>query len=337
MHVAAALVSRLRLPGFALGFFGPEGLDQSFTTGTSCLDGGRPITETTNFHMASVTKPFVATAVMQLVERGLVDIARPVSEYVPYFEPAVSDRGPITVGHLLTHTSGLPDVVDYGWDHPEYDEKALERYVRGLSGQRTLFRPGDRYAYSNNGYEVLGALIAETSATTFEQYVHDHILGPLGMSRTTLNYRELDSEKVATGHVLDAAGEMTAHPVYPYHRAHAPSSTLCSNLIDMGRWGAAYLTADSRILARDTLGSMRAPYMETDRPGLWIGLGWFVARHRGKTLVLHSGGDVGFRSYLALLPDDGVGLVFMANGYPWYMDPDPIAITYINTLLDSLH
>ena len=99
--------------------------------------------------MASITKPFVATAVMQLVEKGRMSLDAPVTTYLPYFEIADPRAKTITVRQMLTHTSGMPDEGDYGWDRPQYDDGALERYVRSLKDQKLVFAPGERMQYSN--------------------------------------------------------------------------------------------------------------------------------------------------------------------------------------------
>jgi CubicO group peptidase (beta-lactamase class C family) len=106
--------------------------------------------------MASITKPFVGTAIMQLVERGIVDLDAPVVQYLRYFQLADDRYNQITVRQMVTHASGMPDVEDYEWDKPQYDDGALERYVRSLTNQKLLFAPGERVQYSNMAYEVLG-------------------------------------------------------------------------------------------------------------------------------------------------------------------------------------
>src|SRR5260370_41204600 len=109
----------------------------------------------------------------------------------------------ITVRHLLTHTSGIPDVVDYEWDKPQYDPSALERYVRSLSRLDLLFPPGKQFEYSHNGYEVLGDLLAKVSGETFEDYVQRHILPPMRMPKSTLLLEQADPKRMTNSPVLN--------------------------------------------------------------------------------------------------------------------------------------
>ena len=146
--------------------------------GVTSLDDPRPVTAETLFHMASVTKPFVATAIMQLVEEGLVALDDRVVMHLPYFAMVDERSGAITIRQMLSHTAGMPDEEDYGWDRPEYDDGALERYVRSVAERELIDAPGARFEYSNIAFEVLGDLLAKLRGTTFESVIAERILRP---------------------------------------------------------------------------------------------------------------------------------------------------------------
>lgn len=272
------------------------------------------ITPRTLFHMASVTKLFVATSVMQLAEQGLVNLDAPIVRYLPYFRMKAGAYQDITVRHMLTHTAGMPDETDYEWDRPQYDAGALERYVRSLSNHAMISEPGAEFQYSNMAYEALGDLIAKVSGKTFEDYVAAHIFAPLGMQESTLLHADADPSLFARPHVLDGAYQVSVSEVYPYNRSHAPSSTLKSNLHDMSRWIMANLNRGAlegrRILSETAYDTMWTP---TDEQWGHAGIGWFLGEHRGYRTVGHSGGDVGFASNLVLIPDQSIGVVVMSN------------------------
>ena len=156
------------IPGLAIGIVENNQLVYAHAFGVKHL--GRPadaLTTRSVFHMASITKPLVATAIMQLVERGILDLDAPVVKYLPYFRLADARYNQITVRQMVTHTSGMPDVEDYEWDKPQYDDGALERYVRNLTNQQLLFAPGERVRYSNMAFEVLGDVVAKASGESF--------------------------------------------------------------------------------------------------------------------------------------------------------------------------
>ena len=239
--MARRAVAEHGLPGLVVGVVAEGRLAWSGAWGVRRIGGADPLTPRSLFHMASVTKPFVGTAVMQLVEQGKVDLDAPVVRYLPYFQLADTRASAITVRQMLSHTSGMPDVKDYEWEKAVADEGALERYVRGLGNEQLIAAPGERFRYSNMAYEVLGHLVAKVSGETFEAYVKAHILAPLGMKDSTIFRPEADPALTTTPHVLDGQLEMVASAVYPYNRMHGPSSTLHSNVPDMARFALANL------------------------------------------------------------------------------------------------
>lgn len=319
------LMAAHHLPGFAVGAANREGEIYARGFGVARLGGDQPITPLSIFHMASVTKPFVATALMQLAEQGRVSLDARVCDLLPEFRLADPRAGAITVRQMLNHTSGMPDVEDYGWDRPEYDDEALERYIRSLADQRLIGPPGGQYAYSNTAFEVLGALIARLTGMPFEDAVQAQILGPLGMRYSTLLHRRIDRSLLTSPHIDDEAGQVVVSPVFPYNRPHAASSTLTSNVTDMLRWARLNLRRGEldgrRILKESSCAELWKPSSPiTGAAGplasARCGLSWFVSELAGHRLVTHSGGDEGFHSHLVLAPDDDLALVAMSNYSP---------------------
>ena len=172
-------------------------------------------------------------------------------------------------------------------------------------------------------YEVLGDLVAKLSGQTFEAQVWEHILAPLGMTDSTLLVREADPALLSQGHVSDAEGNLCVSAVFPYHRAHAPSSTLYSNVLDMARWARALLRGGeldgARVLEQASLEDMWQPRAVADAERhQQVGLAWRIGAYRGQRTLSHSGGDTGFQSHLVLAPEAGVAAVAMCNtDYVW--------------------
>jgi CubicO group peptidase (beta-lactamase class C family) len=308
-------VSEDGVPGVAVGIVDEGRVVYANGFGVASLaEPARPVTRDTVFHMASVTKTFVATAVMQLAERGQLSLDATIVTYLPYFRLADARASEITIRQVLTHTSGLPDVEGYAWDRPEYDEGALERYVRSLSAVTLRSAPGSTYAYSNLAFEVLGDVIAKASRRPFEDYVQKEILAPLQMTSSTLLYDGVARQAWAAGHTRSAAG-MIVVPHYPYNRAHAPSSTLHSSAADMSRWMLAMLNDGEldgrRILRKASRDEMWKPTVEA-REGR-IGLAWLSMAVEGEDLVWHGGADAGFRARLMLIPARRSGVIVLAN------------------------
>ena len=310
-------VQHQQIPGFAIGVIQNDRLVYAHGFGVKKLGANHdPVTPRSLFHMASITKTFVATSIMQLVETGKISLDTPVVKYLPYFRLADDRYETITVRQMVTHTSGMPDVKDYEWNNPQYDDGALERYVRSLRDQKLIFAPGTDFRYSNMAFEVLGDLIAKVTGESFDDYVQHHILSPLKMKDSTLLVNQTDPKLMTWGHQRDKDGHIFPSKIYPYNRTHSPSSNLHSNVEDMARWAMANLNHGEldgrRILKEETNDVMWKPaYKFGD--GDAVGVSWFVGKYRGQTAVSHSGGDMGYATFLELIPEKKIAVVLMAN------------------------
>ncbi len=312
-----SMMRETKMPGLAVGIVENGRLVYARGFGLMNIgEPGRPVTTKTLFHMASITKPFVATALMQLAERGKVDLNAPVIRYLPYFRLADPRYKEITVRQMVSHISGMPDVKDYEWDKPQYDDGALERYVRSLTDKTLRWDPGTKFAYSNMAFEVLGDLVAKVSGVSFDDYVQAHILKPLAMNSSTLLFKQAGRNLLADGYARGKDGSFSAVAHYPYNRAHTPSSNLHSNVEDMARWMMANLNRGEldgkRILKRSTYDLMWAPVAQT-APGQHVGISWFLGQLEGEKTVTHSGADDGFGTNLILVPEKKLGIVYMTN------------------------
>lgn len=321
---AAELDARLRsvvedeaAVGAAVGLVVGDELVFARGYGVAELGGQRPITPRSVFHWASVSKPLVAVAVMQLAESEALALDDPLLRWLPYFRMD-DDRLPdVTLRHLLTHTAGVPDVADYEWDEPQTDEGALKRWALEQSDRELLFDPGSERAYSNIGFELLGLVVQEVSGMTFERYMSQRIFEPLSMSDSSFIADEIDPVLRVKGHV----GAVLRHTAaaYPYNRRHAPSSTLNSNIEDMSRFALAMLhggrLGDARILGADAMQEMwSVAWVSPEDQEKTASLGWNVGRPWGGILsASHGGHDDGFRSFLYIAPEEGVAVLLASN------------------------
>jgi CubicO group peptidase (beta-lactamase class C family) len=266
------------------------------------------------FHWASVSKTFVATAILQLMEQGKINLDEKIVTYVPYFQQKEQWYKDISIRQMLNHTSGIGDVEDYEWDKPQNDEGAPERFVRRLKNDKMRFAPGKDWAYSNTAYEILGVVITRVSGTPFEAYIKKNILEPLEMEQTSFVYPEIPDSLRVKGHVW--AAEPIVSKVYPYNRIHAPSSTLNSNVTEMTHYAMANLHRgqyhDKRILSDSSYNLLWTN--SVNLPGKpQIGASWFLEDHKGMKIVSHSGGDTGFRSHLLLVPEKNISVMVACN------------------------
>ncbi len=308
-------VADLKAPGMVVAVIRGGRIDYLEAFGVRDLEEPNAlVTPETLFQMASVTKTFSATGVLQLVEQGKLDLDAPVAHYLNYFRMADPWYAQITARQLLSHSSGMPNVENPEFENAQFDSGALERFVRSLGARSLIASPGTEFHYSNIGYAVLGDLVAKISGEVFEEYVQKHILQPLAMNQSTLLLERARNNELAGPHIVSLAYEITSTRLFPYNRALSPAATLFSNGSEMCRWALANLNRGAldgvRILADSTYELMWQP---TGEGFSHMGLGWFLWTYRGHRMVGHSGSDLGFVTDLQLMPEQGIAVVVMMN------------------------
>ncbi|MEU8200971.1 serine hydrolase domain-containing protein [Streptosporangium sp. NPDC049046] len=219
------------VPGAALAIWAGGELVEA-ATGVVNRNTGVRTTADSVFQVGSTTKVWTAALVMQLVDEGLIELDRPVREYLPEFAVADGAEKVITVRHLLTHTGGFDGDV---FEDTGRGDDCLDRYVDFLRGAGHVHEPGALFSYCNAGYCVLGALVARVRGTTWEQAMRERLLDPLGAAHSALLPEEAVLFRVAAGHV---GPEGTVHPTWHMPRSNAPAgSTMCLAPRELVRFG----------------------------------------------------------------------------------------------------
>lgn len=275
--------------------------------GRARLPDGPPVTPTTAFRLASITKQLTARALALLVDDGLVSLGTPVRAVLPGL-PGWAD--PVRVGHLIVHTSGLPDYEDM---LPPDAPQVSDHDVVGLLGKApaAAFPPGSRFRYSNTGYVVLAVLIEEVTGRAFGRVLEERIFRPLGMSdavahiegETTVPERTYGYRPEDRGFVESDQGATTAT---------LGDGGVYASIRDLARWDAA----------------LREPRLQPDRAALEpfapratragdaaeaYGFGWFLDTFRGRRRQRHEGWSTGFQNEIQRFPGTGLTVVLLTN------------------------
>jgi CubicO group peptidase (beta-lactamase class C family) len=313
--------ARWGIPGLGVGIVEDGGIIHARGFGVQSLETGVPVTTDSIFCVASIAKCFVASAMMQLVEQGILHLDVPVIEYIPEFRLDDDHYRQITLRQMLSHTSGMPDMdeIEYGElvTHPEYDEGAPERYVLALCSRKMIALPDERFAYSNIAYNVLGYLIAKATGLTFEDYMKEHILNPAGMLDSTFFFPDVPCSRLAVPHLR--IPEMLVNPIYPYHRADAPASFLYTTVVEMCHWAMTSLNRGTykgqRILSPASYDLMWTPAAKRGYPPFReeMGLGWALGHFEGVRTVSHGGGGFGWTCHLILMPEKNSAAIIVCN------------------------
>ncbi len=298
--------------------------------GLADVDSGQPMSERSLFVQGSIAKQFVATAILQLVEQGKMNLDDPLVKYLSYFQVKDVRAEKITIRQMLLHLSGMPalELID---PHvfaqslvSEYDAASYERMVRGLTDMKLLYEPGQGpFTYSDLAYNVLGAVIGEVSGQPFEEYVRDHIFLPLGMKDSSFELRAVDPMLLARPHMTGADGQVVKADAIGYSRIYAPGSYLYTSVADMARWMAVTLHNGMgngvQILQPAThqeMWSIQVPdtgFGENIPAWASYGLGMFIGTLAGEPVVGDGGADLGYISYELIFPEKNMGVIIMAN------------------------
>lgn len=278
-----------------------------YSDGFANLETKTPCSPITNFRLASVSKQFTATAVLLLVDRHQLALSDKLTKFFPGF-PLYGDE--ITVEQLLTHTSGLPDYEDL---IPAQTTLQLDDYdVLHLlmDSKQPRFPAGQKFAYSNSGYTLLGLIVESVSFTPFHEFVAREIFKPLGMNASVLYQRGLNEiSQRAYGHAR--RGDTWFRADQSLTSAVRGDGGVYTSLRDYGKWLACI--DEQRLLSAESYRAMFTPHVKTDRHSSSYGYGWFIDDYRGEPRIHHNGETRGFRSCVQRFPNRQAAIFIQLN------------------------
>ena len=314
-----ATVAAEGLPGLSIGLVHDQDLIWAKSYGFANLEKQIPASPATLYRLASVTKVFTATAIMQLRDAGKLHLDDPVAKHLPWFAPKnpFPNSPAITVWHLMTHTGGLPDADGRASTVSTVGEVWREELSRFLRETELVLPPETEYSYENVNYVLLGQIIAAVSGQPYARYMEDHILTPLGMKAS--RFRE---EGAAVGYRRTSPGmpyEVAPRPVASYEQSPgAPAGGLYTSVDDLARFASLQfhdgLVKDAQIVRGSTLREMqRVQWLQRG----WqsgVGLGWELIERVGEQIrVGHEGGSSGWRADLVTAPTDKLAVIVLVN------------------------
>jgi CubicO group peptidase (beta-lactamase class C family) len=276
--------------------------------GFANLEYDIPITPVTIFHVASVSKQFTAMAILLLEKQGKLSIDDDIHKYLP----ELADFGaPITLRHLLYHTSGLRDQWEMlemaGW---RIDDVITQRQILSMVfHQKELnFSPGTEFLYCNTGYTLLAEIVRRVSGRSLREFAHEAIFRPLGMASTHFHD---DHEMVVRNRAYSYRPGAQGFKLAALNYANVGATSLFTTVEDLAKWAhnfEAPHVGDAALITR-----METPGVLKDGKKLKYACGLSVREFRGLRAVEHSGGDAGYRSQITMFPDEKFAVVLLAN------------------------
>ena len=309
----AAEMQRQKVPGLALAVVLRGEVHFAKGYGLANVEHAVPVTTDTVFQSGSVGKQFTATAVMLLVEDGKLSLEDPITRFFPAAPPHWKG---ITVRHLLTHTSGIPDYEEDKLDlRKDYGEEELTNFAMAL---KPAFGPGSRWSYSNTGYVLLGFIVRKASGQFYGDLLRDRVFAPIGMKTA----RVISEEEI----VLHRAGG------YRLVKDELKNQEWVSPSLNRTADGALYLTLRDflawdkalragAVLKPESWAKVYAPVRLASGKTYPYGFGWFVDQDYGQLRIHHGGGWQGFKAYISRYLGDDLTILVLAN----LRDADPEA------------
>ncbi len=266
-----------------------------------------PNTPQTKFRIGSLTKPFTATAIMILQERGKLSVQDSICKYVSQCPSAWQ---PIKVHHLLTHTSGIPDVSRL----PEFETLVLlptatESIIERFKNKPLESKPGEKFSYNNGGYLLLGYIIERASGKTYEAFLQEAIFQPLKMTSSGVDRNDSILKNRASGYARQ--DNVTVNAPFIYISNLQGGGSLYSTVEDMFLWNQAFNS--ETLLSKKSLDVVFSPLITTPFDASY-GYGWFVYKDKSNRRAFgHTGGINGFRSNISRFADEKLFVVVLSN------------------------
>src|SRR5687768_10331937 len=323
------------LPGIAIGVVADQELVWAKGFGHADAANKVAMTPQTKFRMASHSKLFTATAIMQLRERGLLRLDDPVSTYLPWFAVTLAeeDDPPITIEELLTHSSGLPREAGAHWTTFEFPTS--EQLRKLMAERRAPYSPEVRWKYSNLAYSIAGMVVEAVSGKPWADYVQQHIYQPLGMTSSSV---DKNVPGLAVGYnrlMLDNTRSTTP---FIDARAMAAATGITSTVEDMAKFASAQFRKGKmggrQILSTGSLREMHRVRMLENNWTQGNAIGFAVRRERDKVFVSHGGSYPGYQTNTLLHLDGKVAVIVLANADD--SNPGGIATQLMNTVGEAV-
>ena len=298
--------------------------------GFADIENGIPVTDSTQFLLASMSKLFTGTATMQLKEDGMLQLNNDINEYLPWpLNHPTQSTTPMTIQQLMTHTSSIKDNWSamsnyYGYPDPTISLEACMQDYFTVTGQNYNANqnflsapPGTVFNYSNMATALNGYITEIVSSMPFDDYCEEHIFEPLCMEKTAWHMADLDSNEVARPYSY-SNGNFIANPHYGF--ADYPDGQLRSSITDLANYMIAFLNGGSlgsnAILSPSSVSEMwtqQIPSIESKQ-----GLNWYkeLLYHSGGETLLwgHNGGELGVSTDMYVDPESNIGLCVLSNG-----------------------
>lgn len=308
-QLVASAIQQKHCIGIGAGFSKGNGEVWAFGAGLRDIESDQPFEFTTKTRIASITKPMTAIAVMQLYERGLIDLDNPIQQYLPAFPE--KKEGVITVKQLLQHTAGIEGYKTNKEQENTKQYSTLEDAMSIFKDRQLISTPGLEFNYSTYGYVILGALIESVSGKSYEEYLQENIWNKAGMTNTGIESIDTEISMLSKIYHRNSKGKI-AEAKRTNLSDRIPGGGVYSTVSDMLLFGDAVL--NNTLVSESTL-KLMIKDSPVKKEGSGYGLGWYLYGINPKygNVFGHTGAQTGASAFLMLLPDEQTSIIVLSN------------------------
>lgn len=275
--------------------------------GRANVELGVPIEPDMIFRTGSITKQFTAVAILMLMEQGKLSLEDDITKFLPDY-PTKGQK--ITIEHLLTHTSGIKSYTSLPeWIPLWRKDMPLDELIALFKDKPMDFAPGEKFAYNNSAYFLLGAIIEKASGQTYADFIEKNIFAPLGMKSSFYDNTSRIIPRRVAGYTKGKDGLLNA--AYLSMSQPFAAGSLMSSVDDLALWDAALYT--EKLVKQQSLKRAWTTFKLNNGKATNYGYGWFLSSYEGHPVIEHSGGIPGFASYAIRMPNDHVYVAALTN------------------------
>lgn len=302
-------MAEYRIPGVLVGVASRGRLVHWKAYGLANVELSVPVTDSTVFEIGSISKEFVATAVLLLVEEGRIGLDDPIHTHL---HGLPSEWLGVTVRQLLTHTSGIPDYEEIQTYEAYRFRFTPEEIIQVAHSRPMDFEPGTGYDYSNTGYFLLSLLVERIEGSPLGEVLEDRIFVPLGMTQTRMTDPEDIIPHRAAGYYVNGTMDLVNRDP-TQTSATLGAGGLLSSVYDMAKWDEALYGTE--LLSAESKEAMWTPAILPDGTNTHYGFGWRTGEYQGRPVVGHNGMVAGFVASFLRIPSEEMAVIVFANRY----------------------
>jgi CubicO group peptidase (beta-lactamase class C family) len=299
-----------KTPGAAIGVVSEGQLIYAHGFGTSNLETGAQVTQTTLFRLGSTTKMLTATAVATLAAEGKLEFGDTVGKHVTGLDPAIAA---LTVNQILSHTSGLKDTAVMNGRH---DDGALGAEIRSWKSDWLFTKPGAIYSYANPGYWLAGFVAESIAGKPYADVMEERVFSAVGMTSTTLRPTMAMTRELSQGHDMVDKKIAVLRPA-PDNAANWPAGSVFSNLADLSRFVTAMMDdgklEGKQVFSPKVVKALTTPHADIPGSRSKYGYGLDLEDRGGFLIWTHGGSRAGYGSFIAMMPSLHAGLIVLCN------------------------